>query len=119
MRVLVWNCQGAGSPLTIPQLREANNLLSPNMIFFRETKNKSRFMENVRRKLSFEESIVVEAMNRSGGMALMWRREIKMVRVLQSAFTLEAHLNDQESQQDWWLIGLYACCYALFGKVQW
>ena len=117
--MLVWNCQGAGSPLTIPQLKEANNLLSPKMIFFRETKNKARFMENVRRKLGFEESIVVEAMNRSGGMALMWRREVKMVQVLQSAFTLESHLNDQESQQDWWFIGLYASCDALSRKEHW
>ena len=100
MRVLVWNCQGVGSPLTIPQLKEANNLLSPNILFLSETKNKAKFMESVRQKLGFEESKVVEAMNRAGGMTLMWRKEVTMIQVLESAFTLEAHLRDNESQQD-------------------
>ncbi|XP_027156321.1 uncharacterized protein LOC113757111 [Coffea eugenioides] len=67
MRVLVWNCQGVGSPLTIPQLREVNNLSSPSMVFLSETKNRSNYMGKVKNILKFDEIQVVESMNKAGG----------------------------------------------------
>ena len=69
MRVQVWNCQGAGSPLTVPQLREVNNLFSPSLVFLSETKNRTRYLEKVKNILKFEEMVVVEAMHKAGGMA--------------------------------------------------
>ena len=82
MRVLVWNCQGVGSTLTIPHLREVSNLLSPSMMFLSETKNREKYMDRVKEKLNFANSCVVESMNRSGGMALLWKDEVKIKRYL-------------------------------------
>ena len=98
MKVLVWNCQGVVSTLTIPHLREACNLLSPNMLFLSEMKNRERYMDRVREKLNFENSCVVESMNRSGGMALMWKDEVKIIKILKIAFTIEAHVEDFETK---------------------
>ena len=50
MRVLAWNCQGAGSPLVIPYLKEVIGLHSPNLVFLYETKNKNNFMEKFKKK---------------------------------------------------------------------
>ena len=75
MKALVWNCQGAGSPLTIPQLREACNLLSPSVVFLCETKNRDKYMETVRKRLNFNHSVIVESMNRSGGMAFFGNKK--------------------------------------------
>ena len=87
--------------MTIPQLKEACNLLSPNMVFFCETKTRKQFMEKVQRKLRFEECVVVESMNKSGGMAILWNPEVKGLEVKTTAFTMEIHIMDTEHDVDW------------------
>ncbi|XP_071905749.1 uncharacterized protein [Coffea arabica] len=119
MRVLVWNCQGVGSPLTIPHLREVINLSSPNILFLCETKNRSKYMEKVKNILKFDEAVIVESMNRAGGMALFWKEEIKIKQVLRSAFTKKAQVEDRESRSEWWFIGVYASCDDQIRKQQW
>ena len=59
-----------GSPLTVPQLREVNNFSSPSLIFLSETKNRKPVLDRIARGLRFDNSVVIEAMNRAGGMAL-------------------------------------------------
>lgn len=60
MRVLVWNCRGVGSPLTIPQLKELSKLHSPGVVFLAETKNKKVVLDKVSRQLGFENLCTVE-----------------------------------------------------------
>ena len=110
MRVQVWNCQCVGSPLTIPQLREVNNLFSPSMVFLSETKNRTKYMEKVKNILRVDDLVVVEAMNKAGGMALLWKDEVKILEVLTTTFTIEAHVEDLEVNCDWWFVGIYASC---------
>ncbi|XP_071909569.1 uncharacterized protein [Coffea arabica] len=43
-------------------------------------------------------------------MALLWKEEVTIKEILMSAFTIEAHVEDQEANIDWWFIGLYASC---------
>ena len=100
MRIMVWNCQGAGSPLTIPHLKETNQLFSPSIVFLSETKNRQFFMKKMQRIRNCENDYVVEAVNRAGGMALFWKNEVKVKEVLQSAFAIEAHIEDQDSKWD-------------------
>ncbi|XP_071940156.1 uncharacterized protein [Coffea arabica] len=119
MKVLVWNCQGAGSPLTVSQLREANNLLSPNIIFLSETKNRYNYMKMVQKILRFEESVIVEAMDRKESMALFWNKDIEVREVVTTALTIEALVFDPELQIDWWFIGVYMSCDANIRKQQW
>ena len=119
MKVLVWNCQGAGSPLTVPQLREANNLLSPNIIFLSETKNRLNYMRRVQKILRFKESVIVEAMDRKEGMALFWNNDIEVREVVTTALTIEALVFYPELQIDWWFISVYMSCDANIRKQQW
>ncbi|XP_071900933.1 uncharacterized protein [Coffea arabica] len=119
MRVQVWNCQGVGSPLTIFQLREVNNLFSPSMVFLSETKNRTIYMKKVKNILRFDEMVVVETMNKAGGLALLWKEEVKVLQVLKTAFTIEAHVVDLENNYDWWFVGIYASCDNHIRKQQW
>nr|XP_027062801.1 uncharacterized protein LOC113689183 [Coffea arabica] len=82
--------EGAGSPLTVPQLREANNFLSPNIIFLSETKNKFSYMKKVQKILRFKKSVIVEAMDWKEGMALFWNNAIEFRKVVTTALTIEA-----------------------------
>ncbi|XP_071900968.1 uncharacterized protein [Coffea arabica] len=119
MRALVWNCQGVGSPLTVPHLREVNNPLSPNLIFLSETKNRRLVVDRIARGLRFDNSVVVEAMHKSGGMAVMWKEDPKTLEVNQTAFTIEVRIEDYEYHCDWWFVGIYASCDAQIRKEQW
>ena len=119
MKALVWNCQGAGSPLTIPQLREACNLLSPQMVFLCETKNRLQFMERIRKQLRFEKCEVVESMNKAGGMMVMWNYEVTVVEIKTTAFTMEIHIMDTDKNVDWWFIGIYASTDDQIRRNQW
>ncbi|XP_071921713.1 uncharacterized protein [Coffea arabica] len=67
MRVLVWNCQGVGSPLTVPHLKEVNNLSSPSLIFLSETKNRKQVIDRIARGLRCDSNVAVEAMNKAVG----------------------------------------------------
>lgn len=115
----MWNCQGVGSPLTVPQLREVNNLSSPSLIFLSETKNRKPVIDRIARRLRFENSVVVEAMNRAGGMAMFWSRDTNILEVNTTAFTIEAKIEDSDSNCIWWFVGLYASCDPLIRREQW
>ena len=119
MKALVWNCQGAGSPLTIPQLREACNLLSPNLVLLCETKNRKIFMEKLQKQLRFEESVVVESMNKSGGMTVMWSNEVQVMDVVTTAFTVDVHIMESKANVDWWFKGIYASTDDQIRRNQW
>ena len=119
MRVVVWNCQGVGSPLTVPQLREVNHLSSPNIFFLSETKNRKTVIDRIARRLRLDNNVSVEAMNRAGGMALLWTKDTQIVEVATTAFTIEAKIEGNESQAAWWLIGVYASCDQRIRKEQW
>lgn len=66
MRVLVWNCQGVGSLLTILQLKECIKLHSPDIILLSETKNKKDVMDKVRKKLNDDKMVIVEPIGIAG-----------------------------------------------------
>lgn len=96
--------------MTIPQLKELNQLLCSSIIFLCETKNRLQYTEKVQRILNYDEGTIVEAMNKSSGMAMFWKREVKMKLVLHSAFIIEAYVGDHTNRCDWWLVGIYANC---------
>ncbi|XP_071926179.1 uncharacterized protein [Coffea arabica] len=116
---MVWNCQGVGSPLTIPQLRKACNLLSPQMVFLCETKNRKQFMEKIRRQLRFDKGVVVASMNKAVGMTVMWSSEVKVLEVRTTAFIMEVHIMDTDNNEDWWFIGIYASTDDQIRREQW
>ncbi|XP_027171528.1 uncharacterized protein LOC113771107 [Coffea eugenioides] len=119
MRVLVWNCQEVGSPLTVPHLREVNNLFPPNLIFLSEIKNRKQAIDRIARELRFDSNVAVEAMNKAGGIALFWTKETHILEVYKTAFTIEAKIEDNDTQVVWWFVGVYASCDPMIRKEQW
>ncbi|XP_071923131.1 uncharacterized protein [Coffea arabica] len=47
-------------------------------------------------------------MNKAGGMALLWKEDLRIKQVITTAFTIEAQIEDMESKCDWWFVGVYA-----------
>ena len=69
--------------------------------------------------LHFDNCFVVEAMNKAGGIIVFWNKEIKIKEIKSSTFTIEVLIEDEEVNQEWWLIGIYASCDSQIRKGQW
>ena len=76
-------------------------------------------MKKVQKQPRFEECVVVESMNKSGGMIVMWNNEVKVLDVLTTAFTMEVHIMDTKTNVDWWFIGIYASTDDQIRRNQW
>ena len=49
----------------------------------------------------------------------MWNNEVKVLDVLTTAFTMEVHIMDNETNMDWWFIGIYASTDDQIRRNQW
>lgn len=74
--ILCWNCRGLGSPEAIRSLRNLIRQNSPNIIFLCETKRWGVEMEKVRRKLSLDHGVWVDAIGRAGGWPFFGRTKL-------------------------------------------
>lgn len=72
MKLLSWNCQGLGSPLTIRALRALVAQDQPNLIFLMETKNQEHMVQSLRRRMKYPNSFLVNPDGISGGLAFFW-----------------------------------------------
>lgn len=88
MKVLVWNCRGAGSPLTIPFLKEVIHLHSPNIVFLSETKNQKQFMNKVKNFIGFDDLFCLDPIGKSGEMSVMWKKDMQIEKILFTQFTI-------------------------------
>ncbi|XP_039169978.1 uncharacterized protein LOC120294110 [Eucalyptus grandis] len=76
MKLLCWNCQGLGTPLTIQALRVLATQERPSIMFIMETKNQELKVQRIRRRLKFHNGFVVNPEGIGGGLALFWDEQI-------------------------------------------
>ena len=50
--------------------------------------------------MRFDECVVVESMNKSGGMTVMWNYDVKVLEVKTTAFIMEIHIMDTDKNVD-------------------
>jgi exonuclease III len=76
MRILSWNCRGLGNLRTVRDLFRVVKEKCPSLVFLMETKVRKEKMDLIRYKLGFPNMFVVDCMEKSGVMALLWGSEI-------------------------------------------
>ena len=59
MRILAWNCQGAGKTPTVRTLKALNRESNPDVVFIAEFKSKAPRIEAIKSKLGFFYSFVL------------------------------------------------------------
>ena len=89
--------------MTVPQLEEVVRLHSPDLIFLAETKNKKAFMNKIKMKLKYDSLFVVDPIGRASGMAVMWKKELVIRKVLYTNFTIELQVAGKGNEVDWYL----------------
>jgi len=70
MKIISWNCQGLGNPLTVQALRALVVHEKPEVVFLMETKNQDIVIQQIQRRLKFPRSFMVSPRGLAGGMAL-------------------------------------------------
>ncbi|XXG74778.1 hypothetical protein AAC387_Pa07g3407 [Persea americana] len=101
MKILFWNCQGAGQSLAIRHLKKMVNEYCPDLIFLMETKARNNYMDRKRRKMRFQHSCLLPPNNRSGGLALFWSdpSQIQMINAFNNMIDVRIL---HPSSPNWW-----------------
>ena len=94
MNSLCWNCWWLGNPRSVHALHDMVRRWDPRIVFLLETKLRKRRMERVRDKLGFANGLVMPSQGRSGGLALLWKREVAIV-------------TEVNTSLEWRIIGFY------------
>ncbi|XP_024039545.1 uncharacterized protein LOC112098147 [Citrus clementina] len=75
MKILSWNIRGLGNPRMYLALKKILQVHSPHLVFLCETKLKTMHMNEVSRKLNYENCFAVSSIGKGGGLALLWKSE--------------------------------------------
>jgi len=78
MKLLCWNCQGLGSPLTVQALKALVVKEKPDLVFLMETKNREEVVTKIQRSLKYHNSYIINPTCMSGGLALFWSSHINI-----------------------------------------
>ena len=107
MNPISWNCRGLGNPRSVRALQDLVWRYNPIVVFLMETKAKIRRMERIRNKLGFANHLCVPCMGRSGGLALLWTREVDIEIKSYSKNHIDVVVKEQGSNLCWRLTGFY------------
>lgn len=75
MKLLSWNYQGLGSPLTIQELKA---MVAQDVLILMETKNQEEMLHRIQRRLRFSSCIIENPIDLAGGLAVFWNDGITL-----------------------------------------
>ncbi|XP_074360471.1 uncharacterized protein LOC141700659 [Apium graveolens] len=77
MNAISWNCRGLGNSRAVRALRDVIKSLRPNIVFLMETLSKTERIKHLCSKLGFDNYWAVDCVGRSGGVAMLWKNNVK------------------------------------------
>jgi hypothetical protein len=78
MNLLGLKHRGLGLDTAVGKLRDLCRSYNPAMVFLCETKKKAKDMNKLKWSLGFTNSVAVDCVGRSGGLALWWKEEVEV-----------------------------------------
>lgn len=78
MKILSWNVQGMGNPKTFRYLSRIARTQCPDFLFLMETNIGRGNSDRIRRRFTGYNIFLVDAIGKSGGLALLWKKDIKV-----------------------------------------
>ena len=107
MSLLNWNCRGIGNLRTVKALEKAIKKEDPIIVFLMETKSSEEWMEKVKKECNMKQSWVVPSNGRSGGLALLWKDEIKVELLTYSLNHIDVLVSEGRGLGRWHLTSFY------------
>ncbi|XP_022841874.1 uncharacterized protein LOC111365549 [Olea europaea var. sylvestris] len=105
LKLLSWNAQGHRNPRGIHALSNLIRKEDPDVLFLQETKLNAANMELCRIKLKFYGCLNVQAVGRSGGIALLWKSNVNLSILGYSTKHIDAKI--ESPLHCWFLTGIY------------
>ena len=107
MRAISWYCRGIGNPRSARALHDMVRRWKPEIVFLMETKSKVKRMEKIKNKIGFANGLIVPSRGRSGGVALLWTREVNLDINSYSGSHIDAIVKESEGNFQWRITGFY------------
>lgn len=118
MRTLGWNYRGLRNLWTVRELCELVQQWDPDFMFLSKMKLKKRSMKKRKRNVGFINGLIVPSMGRSGGLALLWRKDITVDIQSYSNRHIDAIVTE-DSGFKWQITGFYGNPEAHRQKESW
>ncbi|KAF5449841.1 hypothetical protein F2P56_030246 [Juglans regia] len=106
MKILCWNSSGLGNPQGIRALRDLITREDPDLVFLQETKMRAQAMTTCKYKFGFVNCFFVDCVGRSGGLSLLWKREISVSISSFSRYHIDACIQESDLAE-WRFTGVY------------
>ncbi|KAL3819736.1 hypothetical protein ACJIZ3_005641 [Penstemon smallii] len=106
MNCLSWNCQGLGGPWTVRTLEDHIRAKNPQIIFLMETRLSERKIDFLKNKLGLY-GVAVSSIGLSGGLALLWRKDINVVLQSKSKNHIDVFVYNSGEDDSWRFTGFY------------
>ena len=107
MSAMAWNCRGFRNRRTICGLEKVVSFEDPNCIFLMETKLVVSKMDGIKERLKRSQGLVVPSKGRSEGLALLWKKELKVDVQSFSDSHIDAIVDQEDDGQQWRITGFY------------
>lgn len=117
--IISWNCRGIGVAQTVRALRDLVSRYTPSIIFLCETKAKKNKLDHLCRALSFDKCFVVDAVGRSGGLALFWKDNVSISILSSCKNFIHSRVNINAMNFDFLLTGVYGDIDAICRRRIW
>ena len=96
-----------GNPWTVQALKRVIKKEDPSLVFLMETKLIVEEMKNVQREIGWSQGIVVASEGRSGGLALLWKPNVKVTVRFINRWYIDALIDSGGDIGEWRLTGFY------------
>jgi len=78
MKILSWNCQGLGNPWTVCSLHKIVKDQAPDICFLMETRLDIEGIKQWCSELPYKNQFVVKKPRLGGGLAMLWKEDIRL-----------------------------------------
>jgi len=98
---------GIGESRSVRALHDLVRRWNPKIVFLIETKSRKNRMERIKNIIGFANGLIVPSVGRSGGISLLWTREINLEVKSYTRFHIDTIILEPNSDYKWRLIGFY------------
>ncbi|XP_041025501.1 uncharacterized protein LOC121265903 [Juglans microcarpa x Juglans regia] len=107
MKIISWNAHRLGNPRGIRVLCDLVKREVPDILFLQKTRLKTREFEVCKFKLGFPNCLVVDSVDRKGGLTLFWGGEISLSIINYPYCHIDVVVEDDSLKGRWPFTGIY------------